>query len=136
MVSEADTQNRIRIAIGAMDGRLWRNNSGVHNIYGKDGKVLRVIRYGLANDSKRDNEDYKSSDTIGYLRRIITQEDVGKMIAQFLAFEVKDPDWHITPSDKRAHAQWNFMSDVISNGGIASFITHPDQLEGLLNDIR
>lgn len=131
MSSEEDTQNRLRVAIGGMDGFLWRNNSGAL----KDAKG-RWIRYGLANDSQQRNATYKSSDLIGLVPRLITPQDVGKTIAQFIAIEVKRPDWHMVPSDKRAAAQWEFLKDVGARGGIASFITHPDQLGGLLNDIR
>lgn len=136
MSSEEDTQNRLRVAIGGVDGFLWRNNNGVHQVTDKNGKVTRVTRYGLANDSQQRNATYKSSDLIGLVPRLITPQDVGKTIAQFIAIEVKRPDWHMVPSDKRAAAQWEFLKDVGARGGIASFITHPDQLGGLLSDIR
>lgn len=136
MSSEEDTQNRCRVNIGGWNGFLWRNNSGVHQVIGKDGKTSRVIRYGLANDSAPRNKEYKSTDLIGFVPRIIMPEDVGKTIAQFLAFEIKKPGWHMVPSDIHAAAQWEYMKDVGAGGGIASFITHPDQLEGLLHDIR
>ena len=132
MSSEEDTQNRLRVAMSQRGGFLWRNNSGVHIIYRPDGRVDRVIRYGLANDSKRDNDKFKSCDLIGLTPRIIQPQDVGRLFGIFTAPEVKHPDWTLRPSDARGHAQLKYINAVIACGGFAGFVTHPDQLEGLI----
>lgn len=74
-MNESDVQSMIRQQVGNGPVRLFRNNVGAT----RDGKG-RLIRYGLAKGS---------ADLIGWITRKITQDDVGKSIAQFVSIEVK-----------------------------------------------
>jgi len=125
--SETATQNKLRLAAPLRGGFLWRNNNGV-----AVDKTGRHIRYGLGNDSKRLNEVFKSSDLIGVIPVVIQPKHVGKTFGLFVAVEVKKPDWHLIPSDKRGHAQLNFITTINSCGGLGCFATHENHLnEGL-----
>ena len=80
-----------------------------------------MIRYGLANDSKKLNDKFKSSDLIGI-------DGDGR----FVAAEVKKPGWHLTSGDNRAQAQLRFMQFVISKGGRAGFCQSLEDFERIM----
>ena len=69
---------------------LWRNNVGA--LQDERG---RLVRYGLANESKHLNERIKSADLIGIHRRVIVSQDVGRVIGQFLSVETKREGWRL-----------------------------------------
>lgn len=116
-MSEAEVQDMIRIEAMKEDCQLWRNNTGV--LYDASG---RPVRYGLANDSKKQNEVLKSSDLIGIKTITITPEMVGQRIGVFSSIEVKDPKWNPQKKlDLREQAQRNWIELVKSRGGIAGF---------------
>lgn len=117
--SEAAVQNAVRIEASNNDVWVWRNNVGAC----MDNKG-RMIRYGLANDSKQMNADFKSSDLIGARKLLITPSMVGGTIAQFVARECKKPNWKYTGTD-RERAQLAFMNFIVSIGGDAAFVTGP-----------
>lgn len=119
--SEALVQSRLRLEAAGTGVRLWRNNVGV--LFDKTG---RPVRYGLANDSKALNEKLKSGDLIGWRRRVITQADIGRTIAQFMSRECKPSDWTPAPPTnvgKFAHeeAQRRWMQLINDDGGDAGF---------------
>jgi hypothetical protein len=113
--SEAAISNTVRLEASYKGGRLWRNNVGAC-----EDKRGRLIRYGLANDSKVLNKVLKSSDLIGINPVLITYDMVGSTIGQFVAREVKSGDWSFSFTD-REEAQMNFLELVISLGGDACF---------------
>ena len=115
--SEARVQSQIRLAAPKLGYSLWRNNSGA---YSDDNG--RVIRYGLANDSKQFNAVFKSSDLIG----------IGPH-GRFVAVEVKKPGW-TKPSNAREIAQSNFLGDVNKRGGIGMFATSAEQYEMVMKN--
>lgn len=129
--SESATSKKCELLSAQYGARLWRNNSGAT----KD-ENGRMIRYGLGNTSKRINDVMKSSDYIGFVPRTITPEMVGSRIAQFIALEMKKPNWKLLPSDKRGQAQANFGSIVANGGGIFSFISAPEQFMEIMNNVR
>jgi hypothetical protein len=96
---------------------LLRNNSGAFT-----NPKGRLVRFGLGHTSKRLNEVYKSSDLIGWRERD----------GRFLAFECKDPLWTGWRLSQEEQAQAAFMQHVARGGGIAAFITHPEQLRRLV----
>lgn len=114
---EAEVQARVRLEAAKAGARLWRNNVGA--ALTEDG---RFIRYGLANESERQNSHLKSSDLIGVKPRLITSEDVGHVIGQFVAREVKRGGWRFTGTE-REQAQLRFLKLVYSLGGDACFVT-------------
>lgn len=120
--SEQDTQARLRVKASQCGGALWRNNSGA-----TQDDTGRWVRYGLGNDSKKLNESWKSSDLIG----ITPMTWQGHTFGVFTAVEVKHPGWKKPESD-RDRAQLAFHMTVRRLGGIAGFVTHVDQYEGLM----
>jgi hypothetical protein len=113
--SEARVQAEIRLE-GAKKGvRLWRNNVGVL----LDARGVPV-RYGLANDSQRLNQACKSGDLIGWRRLLITGEQVGTHIAQFVSRECKHAGWKYK-GDAHERAQLKWIEVVTADGGDAKF---------------
>lgn len=121
LTSEAGVQQQVRLEAARQGRWLLRNNSGACE--DKDG---RQIRYGLANESKQMNEKIKSSDLVG-----ITPVTCrcGWRYGVFTGLECKPPGWHLTPGDKRGQAQLTFIQKVISLGGIARFVTKPEDIQ-------
>ena len=111
-ISEMDTQQRIRVKAVELGCALWRNNSGV--LFNTSG---RPVRYGLGNDSGKINKNFKSADLIG----------IGPK-GEFLAVEVKHPGW-TAPQNERERAQWSFLLDVVTKGGIGFFVTSVEDFE-------
>ena len=114
-MDERDIQNLIRMEASRKGLRLWRNNVGAG--YMQDGSFMR---WGLANETKAMNEAFKSSDLIGIRPVIITPADIGKTVGQFVAREVKSPNWKYTGTE-RERAQNAFLELVLALGGDAAF---------------
>jgi len=117
--SEAAVQATIRLE-SPRYGALWRNNNGVAT----DGD--RHIRYGLANDSKKINSVFKSSDLIGITSVLVEPHHVGRHFGVFTAAEVKKSGWKLLPSDETGQAQQNFLMTVRAMGGIGCFAPSKD----------
>lgn len=108
----------------AYGGLLYRNNSGA-----LPDKTGTLVRFGLGNDSKQQNEVWKSPDSVGGTPITITPEMVGKTFLVLTGFEDKKPGWHLTPGDKRGQAQYNCIMDWRLAGGIAGFITDVSHID-------
>jgi hypothetical protein len=122
MKSEAAVQTDVRLELSRRGVRVWRNNVGV--LQDKDG---RYIRFGLANDSRKVNENFKSSDLIGITPVTITPDMVGQTIGVFTSYEIKHEGWKFTQSGRhKAQAAWLML--VNSLGGIGRFITSVNDL--------
>lgn len=113
--SEAMVQSNARLKAAKSGDLLWRNNVGA--MQDADG---RVVRFGLANESKQVNAKVKSADLIGLTQRIIQPSDVGLIFGIFTAEETKAPGWVYKGTEREA-AQKKFLELVISRGGIARF---------------
>lgn len=112
---EARVVRDCRVEADRLGGVLWRNNSGA--TFDRNG---RMIRYGLGNDSKKLNRDYKSPDLIGISPG-----------GRFWCAEGKAPGWKGVKSD-REHAQANFGRHVVSLGGLFTFATGPGDIRRML----
>lgn len=113
----AGSENRVSSAVRLEasyrgDIVLWRNNVGAL----KD-ETGRLVRYGLANDSKAINDRIKSADLIGIYRRRIEPRDVGQVIGQFLSVETKRDGWRYAGTDREA-AQCAWAAGVLAWGGV------------------
>ena len=93
----------------------WRNNSGA--ALTREG---RPVRYGLGNTSPALNEKWKSSDYIGMMPD-----------GRLLAMELKPAGWTFrgTPHER---AQAAFLEDVRRRGGVAGFVTCPEDVARLV----
>lgn len=117
---EAAVQQTVRLTAARNGSRMWRNNVGL--AYDDRGVPLR---FGLANDSVAVNKVFKSSDLIG-ITPVVCK--CGHRYGVFTAYECKHGGWKYRPSDKRATAQLAFINFVISMGGIAKFVTGPEDI--------
>lgn len=127
MSAETVEQQQIRLAMSRMGTQLWRNNSGA---YQDDNG--RWVRYGLCNDSKKLNEQIKSSDLIGITPITVQPHHIGITFGIFTAIECKKSGWRLTPGDKRGQAQQRFIDIVREVGGMAGFATGPQDLARIL----
>jgi hypothetical protein len=123
MASEAVVQQQARLLLASMRALPMRNNVGV-----AVDETGRHIRYGLMNESKQQNEQFKSSDLIAVIPIIITPSMVGRTVGILGAFECKPSNWVMPrPSNvaeyKRASAQARFHDIVRGVGGVAGFVT-------------
>ena len=115
--SEAHAQSVVRLDAAAQGVWLTRNNVGV--LQDRNG---RPVRYGLANESKQQNEVMKSADLIGIRPVAITPDMIGGTIGQFVSREVKPAGWSYTGTGREA-AQMTWARLVIKYGGDAKFAT-------------
>lgn len=99
-MSEAKTQQEIRLAAGLGGSVLFRNNQGAY----MDASG-RMIRYGVCNPG--------GSDLIGWTIVQVTPDMVGRSVAVFTAVEVKS---HRGTASK---PQVNFIDAVTKAGGFA-----------------
>lgn len=121
--SEAYVSSVVRLEAPHYGCHLWRNNVGAMKERDEEGNVIRVVRFGLANDSARLNDKLKSGDLIGWRKRLITASMVGHVIAQFTTREAKKPGWVFNPNDEHECAQQAWNDLVLSCGGDAAFAT-------------
>lgn len=120
--SEAFAQSQV-VFEGAQKGiRLWRNNVGAFQ-----DDTGRLIRYGLANDSKQLNAVVKSGDLIGIRPVRIGPEHVGQVIGQMVSREIKAPGWRYSETPREV-AQLRWAEMIMSLGGDAGFATGPGSL--------
>lgn len=118
--SEARQQSLVRLdAAKRGDVYLFRNNIGAGKL--ENGNF---IRWGLANDSPKMNESVKSGDLIGWRSKLITQSDVGTVIARFTSRECKREGWKWTGTPEEL-AQLKWASVVNTHGGDAAIVTGP-----------
>lgn len=115
--SEEAVKVKVRLETSRAGGRLWRNNVGA--CYNNKG---RFIRFGLANESKNENKNLKSSDLIGLLPITIQPHHIGHVFGQFLARETKPENWVYTGTTREI-AQLKFLELITSLGGDACFAT-------------
>lgn len=119
---ENEAQPKIIAAANLRGARLWRNNVGVL----QDSRG-QYVRFGLANTSKKLNDEIKSSDLIGCIPVAIEPHHVGQVIGQFVSIECKRPDWRWGGSD-REKAQLRWLNLVRGMGGFAQFCRTEEDL--------
>lgn len=115
---EGSVSDRTMLEVARLGGLPQRNNVGA--CLDQSG---RLIRYGLMNASKKQNEKIKSSDIIAVQPVLITPDMVGQTIGVYVALETKHSDWHMTPGDTHAQAQAEYHRVVRLHGGRAGFVT-------------
>lgn len=115
--SETAASVRVKLAAARAGTHLWRNNVGA-----MQDETGRWMRFGLANDSKRMNEAFKSGDLIGCKPVVIQPHMVGWRMGQFVSREVKAPGWRFKATEREL-AQLRWIELVCSLGGDAQFTT-------------
>lgn len=120
--SESRQQSLIQLEAARQGIVLLRNNVGALKT-----DSGRMLRYGLANESKERNKLLKSADLIGIKPVPITPAHVGMVIGQFLSIECKEQDWTWT-GNAHEQAQHRWAQYVTRFGGEARFINDPGQL--------
>lgn len=113
--SEAGVTSLVRLEANRKGVLLFRNNVG-----GFKNDSGQFVRFGLANDSQRQNDTYKSGDWIGIRKRLIKPEDVGTVLGQFVSREIKKAGW-VYRGQGREVAQNNWNGLITSWGGDACF---------------
>lgn len=128
--SESWAQQQIRFKVARLGGLLWRNNVGAtpaktdHHCprcHFDFEQRNQPTRYGLCNESHKQNNLIKSADLIGIMPVTITQEMVGTKIGQFISFEAKKPDWTYNPNDPHTAGQAAWSALVRRYYGYATF---------------
>lgn len=132
MTPEQKSSQAVRLRAAEWGCKLFRNNSGV-----LPDKNNRPVRFGLANESKKLNQEFKSGDYIGVTPITITQEMVGKTIGVFTNIEVKAEGFKIKatyPIKSREYAQNNFISLITNAGGLGGFATGWAEVDLIINN--
>lgn len=126
-MKESATASHIRLDAAQQGVDLWRNNTGAYQ-----DDTGRWIRYGLCNESKKQNDLVKSSDYIGVTPVLITPDMVGQIIGVFTAVETKPSGWRLIPSDKRGFVQKAFHDIVLTGGGYAGFASTIEEFRKII----
>jgi len=117
--SEAAVQAEVRLAAARQGVHLWRNNCGA--LLDKRGVP---VRFGLANESRAENQHIKSADLIGIRPVLITPQHVGTTIGQFVSREIKEVAWRWRGDEHElAQARWALL--VALAGGDAAIVNGP-----------
>lgn len=123
-MSEKAIQSAVMLAASQAGFTIWRNNCGMawagDATRLKDGSVLirnpRPLHVGLCKGS---------ADLIGLKPVVVTEEMLGRTLAQFAAIEVK------TPRGKLSEHQARFLAFVESKGGLALLARSVRDIEGI-----
>lgn len=126
-MNETATSSHVQVAAASLNILLMRNNVGV-----AVDETGRHIRYGLMNESKKVNDQFKSSDLIGVTPVLIGPQHVGRVMGIFTALETKRAGWTLRPGDTHAQAQIRFLDLVKRYGAIGGIVTDPRQLAAML----
>jgi hypothetical protein len=139
MSSEQDTQQRILIACGSGDARLWRNNVAL----GWAGQATRVTAgtvRAVASQLRPGDVVIRngrplhaglcvgSSDLIGYSSLVVRPEHVGQRLAVFAAVEVK------SAKGRPSAEQSQFLNHIREAGGRAGIARSIEDAKQILLD--
>jgi len=127
--TEGAVQTDLKLAASRIGANLWRNNNGADTL--SNGLFMR---WGLGNDSKNINDEFKSSDLIGITPVMVTPRHVGRIVGIFTAIEVKRGGWSWS-GNERELAQWKYLQLVNSKGGFATFARSIEDYTQCLNTI-
>ena len=124
--TEAGVVSQLRLRAPHCDALLWRNNRGA--AVGDGG---RLLRYGIANDSAKMGQRWRSSDLIGIASIQVRPSMVGRKIGVFVAMECKRPEWHYLGTEHE-QGQRNFLGLIDRYGGAAAFACSDKALDAAL----
>lgn len=120
--AESTVQRNLRLNAAELGIMLFRNNRGAGRM-----ESGNYVRYGLANDSKKFGDVWKSGDLIGWENIVVTLEMViraiadgepGFRVSRFTSVEVKNSKWRYSGTKEEiAQSQWAAL--VNASGGRA-----------------
>lgn len=122
---EGYVQSLVRLEAPRHGVWLSRCNTGAGKFVDEKTGATSFVRFGLANESKKQNDVIKCSDLIGVRRIHITPAMVGQTLGQFVAREVKHLGWKWGEDKERETAQLAFINLITSYGGDARFVSGP-----------
>ena len=123
--SEAARQQDIRFSIAQQGHFAWRNNVGATPARCKScGEPQQPVRYGIANESEKQNGVFKSSDLLLGIKRVIESKHVGTTMLQLGFAECKPRGWTFTGKGREG-PQANWINFINMNGGFARFASEP-----------
>lgn len=120
--SEAYVQSIVRLEAPKHGVWLTRNNVGAQKIVDPDTQEVRMLRFGLANESPAQNKVLKSGDLIGWRSITIQPYHVGSVFAQFVSRECKKVTWSWGEDVERETAQLAWANLVNKAGGDAKIV--------------
>lgn len=114
MAHESEIVKRIMLSVSPLGVVVWKNSRGMFLTL--DGR--RRVRAGLCAPG--------SSDLIGFKKVKITQDMVGKKIAQIVCIEVKTEKGRASPEQK------DFIQFILDNGGYAGIAKSPEDARKII----
>ncbi len=117
----SESRQQALVRLDSISNGVWLTRNNVGALLDARGVP---VRYGLANESKAQNEKVKSADLIGIRPVLVGPQHIGHVIGQFVSREVKHATW-TWKGDRHEQAQLNWCNFVLSKGGDAAFCTGP-----------
>lgn len=128
-MDEATVTQHVIYAAAQRNINLMRNNVGAGTIVDETTGKSSHIRWGLMNESAKQNKEIKSSDYIGMTPVWAYIDGIGwGWVGVFTAIEMKHSKWRFVQTDKHSVAQSRFHDIVRGYGGFAGFATGPDDI--------
>lgn len=126
---ESSVAQRVQDAAAYLNINLMRNNVGAGTFVDPATGKTSHLRWGLMNESAKQNKIIKSSDYIGITPVKCFVDGMGLVtLGVFTAIETKASDWKFDQSDEHSVAQDAFHRIVRHYGGFAGFATGPDDV--------
>lgn len=128
-MKESPVAQRVQDAAAHLNVLTMRNNVGAVTYLDQETGRTTHLRYGLMNESPKQNKIIKSSDYIAITPTWAYVEGIGwGWLGVFTAIETKKSNWQFSRSDERAVAQQAFHDIVRAYGGFAGFATGPEDV--------
>lgn len=132
-MKESAVASRVHLEAARLNILTMRNNVGAGTFVDPRTGQETHLRWGLMNESAKQNKQIKSSDLICITPVRAYVEGIGwTVLGVFTAFETKRSDWKFSQSDEHAVAQQAFHTVVKSYGGFAGFCTGPEDVTRIL----
>ncbi len=126
VVNEKDIERRILVGCSGDGMRLFKNETGAAyrgSVTRHGGSVVinkaTMVKYGLCNGS---------SDLIGFRTVRITEDMVGKDVAQIVALEVKAEKGRATDEQQR------FIKMINDHGGLSGIVRSLEEAQKILQE--
>lgn len=130
---ESSVAQRVVDAAAYLNINLMRNNVGGGTFVDPKTGNTTHLRWGLMNESAKQNKIIKSSDYIGITPVRCFVDGIGlTTLGVFTAIETKASGWQFVHTDEHSVAQDAFHRIVRGYGGYAGFATGPDDIKRIV----